>query len=136
MAEVDHAIAVAAKERLGEAPYYVRRIVLHDADGSLLAKAYITPWPIPKNKSGEPPGHEQEIEVLLYYGGSMPLMGLSLSMMNLLQLQGRLLRLKPLELKPSDQRVRRGLFSYFADQVETLAGADFEGMLKAEYGRP
>ncbi|MGC2288342.1 MAG: hypothetical protein WA688_00595 [Thermoplasmata archaeon] len=123
MTDEDHPIDAWSKAPLGDSAYYIRRMSLKDVGTTFAARADVVPWPAPRPRAGATPSGPTEISVILAYGGAIPLMAQSLSILNLLVLQGKVVHFK-----------RVGDDLYCVDKIETLAGDAFREAMESEYG--
>ncbi|MGA3021861.1 MAG: hypothetical protein ABSE66_03525 [Thermoplasmata archaeon] len=94
--------------------FYVESVQLRSAVGTFAARAVLVPW------ANDAPSKDGKKTVGVLFTG-LPFK--TLSILNLLQLQGKLLKIE-----------RSAHWGLYPKQIETLRGPAFERTLKSEYG--
>lgn len=131
--EPKHAIRAASRRSLTTEEFYVRQVVLLDAQGTFAARAVLVPWHEIEGKAPKPRSEQTEVEAVLFYGEEI-LFSRTLSVLNLLLLQGKRIRL--LRSRDIDTGESGKLPGYFVTEIETLFGDEFQRTLKADFGPP
>jgi hypothetical protein len=129
MAEEQHAIEVFSRNQLTAEPYFVEEVRLEAAERTFIAHAFLLPLTsITSSARGQPSSRTEAAQVLLVQGGPV-ITGMTLSVLNYLDLQGRALLLKDLGVE------KNGLHHYFVKTIRTLRGAEFNAALSHQYPR-